>query len=69
MPKLQDNTPVFCTAEVPADLIDAFFQTAYSAPEFVDEGGIDDIGTLHGLRPLLPPPIPALGLGGKPANQ
>lgn len=43
MTGLNDNTPVFCTAEIPDDLLNAFFREAYSAPELADEG-IDDVG-------------------------
>ncbi|KAB5576215.1 hypothetical protein GE09DRAFT_618636 [Coniochaeta sp. 2T2.1] len=45
MARLDDNTAVFCTAEIPDDLLNSFFQTAYSAPEFVNEG-VDDVGVL-----------------------
>lgn len=43
MAKLNDNTPVFCTAEIPEDLLNDFFRAAYSAPEFTNEG-VDDVG-------------------------
>lgn len=44
MTELNDNTAVFCVAEIPQDVLNGFFLTAYSAPEFANEG-IDDIGT------------------------
>ena len=43
MAGLNDNIAVLCTAEVPEDLLNSFFLTAYSAPEFVNEGA-DDVG-------------------------
>jgi hypothetical protein len=45
MTELNDNTPVFCTAEIPADLLNDFFHTANNAPEFAAEG-VDDVGTV-----------------------
>lgn len=47
MTSLSDNSPVFCTAEVPANLLTKFFEVAYSTPELVDELGAEnvDIGT------------------------
>lgn len=43
MMELDDNTPVFCTAEIPQDLLNTFFREAYAAPELAEEG-IDDVG-------------------------
>ncbi|KAK4448894.1 hypothetical protein QBC34DRAFT_352097 [Podospora aff. communis PSN243] len=45
MTQLNDNTPVFCTAEIPDALLNAFFREAYAAPGLADEG-IDDVGVL-----------------------
>ncbi|KAB5515090.1 hypothetical protein GE09DRAFT_1231537 [Coniochaeta sp. 2T2.1] len=57
MTGLDDNTAVFCTAEVPEDLLDSFFQTAYGAPEFVNEG-VDDVDPSTIDSPTKPP-VPA----------
>jgi hypothetical protein len=47
MARLNDNSPVFCTAEVPSDLLTKFFKAAYSPSELVHELGAEnvDIGT------------------------
>jgi hypothetical protein len=41
MTELHDNTPVFCTAEIPTSVLNDFFQKANNAPEFAAEG-VDD---------------------------
>lgn len=43
MTSLNDNSLVFCTAEVPADLLTKFFQEAYSPNELVDELGAENV--------------------------
>jgi len=43
MTELNDNTPVFCTAEIPEEVLNSFFREAYAAPGLADEG-IDDVG-------------------------
>ena len=43
MTELNDNTAVFCVAEISEEVLNDFFRTAYSAPEFADEG-VDDVG-------------------------
>jgi hypothetical protein len=43
MTKLHDNSPVFCTAKVPTEILNDFFRLAYSPPELVDELGADNI--------------------------
>ncbi|KAK0614586.1 hypothetical protein B0T14DRAFT_570510 [Immersiella caudata] len=45
MTELNDNTPVFCAAEIPPDLLNEFFLIANNAPEFAAEG-VDDVGVL-----------------------
>ncbi|KAH7310879.1 hypothetical protein B0I35DRAFT_439833 [Stachybotrys elegans] len=67
MTTLNDNSPVFCTAEVPADILTKFFEVGYSPPELVDELGAEnvDIGVLVNTtdmstitKPTLPPVSP-----------
>ncbi|KAI9158036.1 hypothetical protein HJFPF1_06022 [Paramyrothecium foliicola] len=64
MTTLNDNSPVFCTAEITADLLTKFFEEAYSPSELVDELGAEnvDIGVLINTddvstiaKPTLPP--------------
>jgi len=50
---LDDNTPVICVAEIPGDVLNDFFQKAYSVPEFADEG-IYDVG-MQRLQALFRP--------------
>ncbi|GAB1317846.1 hypothetical protein MFIFM68171_08056 [Madurella fahalii] len=64
MSELNDNTAVFCVAEIPQDVLNDFFSTAYSAPEFANEG-VDDVGVLINTTDLstitgpTKPPVPA----------
>ncbi|KAK5659957.1 hypothetical protein OQA88_13422 [Cercophora sp. LCS_1] len=64
MTELNDNTPVFCTAEIPEHVLNDFFRQAYGAPELADEG-IDDVGVLintHDVSSITRPtkvPVPA----------
>ena len=44
MARLNNNTAVFFVAQIPEDMLNDFFRTAYSAPKFADEG-VDDVGT------------------------
>ncbi|KAK4443819.1 hypothetical protein QBC34DRAFT_452330 [Podospora aff. communis PSN243] len=67
MTELNDNTPVFCTAEIPTSLLNDCFQKANNAPEFAAEG-VDDVGVLINttdISTITSPTKPPQNLGGK----